>query len=132
MHMSPLFHTCNTKTTSEYLLRIAIALSFAYPPISALIDPTPWIGYIPTWISLISPVSETALLHGFGVFEIIIAIWILFGTRIRIPALIAACVLLFITVTNYTQFLVLFRDLALAFAALALALTCRCNEPEEG
>lgn len=109
------------RSSAEHLLRAAIALSLLYPPLAALGDPFSWIGYIPVWVLAIAPVSAETLLHAFGLFEVALALWLFFSVRVRVPALIAAAVLLFITATNPAQFPVLFRDLALALAALALA-----------
>lgn len=108
MHIVPL---------PQLLLRLAVAFSFAYPPIAALIEPDSWIGYFPAFI----PASIT-LLHVFGAVELILALWIVFGRRITIPALLAAFILLAIVVLNGAQFDVLFRDVSIALAALALAL----------
>lgn len=121
----------HARPLSEHFLRGAIALSFLYPPLSALADPIPWIGYIPAWALTLIPIDAEVLLHAFGLVEIVLGLWILIGRDIRIPAFAAAALLLFITITNPTQFLVLFRDLALAFAALALALHIpKTNSPQ--
>lgn len=108
----------------QLLLRFAIALSFAYPAIAALSDPESWLGYFPAFLP-----SSFLLLHAFGVLELIIAVWILFGTRIVIPSVAAAAILVAIVVFNIRQFDILFRDLALALAALALALQQLRTQP---
>ncbi|MES2994624.1 MAG: hypothetical protein V4681_01120 [Patescibacteria group bacterium] len=100
----------------ELLLRVAVAFSFAYPPVAALIDPDSWLGYFPAFMP-----SSIVLLHIFGAFEILIALWILFGRRIWIPSGIAAVVLLAIVAFNVNQFDILFRDISIAFAAAALS-----------
>ena len=102
----------------ELLLRLAVACSFAYPPIAALFDADSWIGYFPAFLP-----SSILVLHLFGAIELIIALWILFGRRILIPSVIAALLLLAIVVFNLNQFDILFRDIAIALAALALAAT---------
>lgn len=101
----------------QLLLRLAVAFSFAYPPIAALFEPDSWIGYFPAFI----PASLT-LLHVFGALEIAIALWIVFGKRIHIPSILAALILGAIVVLNGAQFDILFRDISIAMAALALAL----------
>jgi hypothetical protein len=101
----------------QLLLRLAVAFSFAYPAIAALIDPDSWIGYFPAFIP-----TSIILLHVFGALEIAIAIWIVFGTRIVIPCVLAALILIAIVVFNAAQFDILFRDVSIALAALALAL----------
>lgn len=116
-----MLHELRTRPLYEHLLRIAIAFALLYPPLSALGTPALWIGYIPAWLSNISPLSDFALLHVFGLIEGVLALWILCARNIHIPAGIAAGMLLFITFTNLNQFSVLFRDVSLALAALALA-----------
>jgi uncharacterized membrane protein YphA (DoxX/SURF4 family) len=107
-------------TASQWLLRIAVAIAFAYPPLDALSNPDSWIGYFPQFL-LNSGIPSTVLLHGFGVVEIIIAAWILSGWRIEWPATLAAFMLAAIVAFNSSQFEILFRDLSIALACLALA-----------
>ena len=109
-------------TIIEWLLRIGVAVAFIYPPVSAWFNPYAWVGYFPTFIIDASPLSELTLLHVFGAIEIVIGVWILFGKNIRIPSLAAAVSLLLIVAFNWSQMDVLFRDIAIALMALALAL----------
>ncbi len=108
-------------SVSELLLRIALALAFLYPPISALSDPYSWIGYFPSFLTDLAGSNAVLMLHAFGVVEAAIALWILFGKRIFIPSSIAALMLLAIIAFNFPQFPILFRDVSIALAALALA-----------
>jgi len=119
---------------SEALLRIALAFAFLYPAIDAFFDPTTWLGYFPTFVTsafhlIAIPLkwSDVVLLHSFGLFEIVLAVWVLFGRRVRIPAIIMAIMLFAIVGFNLdpSNFSVLFRDISIAFAALALAFTRR-------
>ena len=116
---------------SEALLRIGVAFAFLYPPIDAIIDPASWLGYFPSFVtnlfhivSLPLKLSDVVLLHGFGLFEIALALWLLFGKRVRVPAILMAVILFVIVGFNLdaSNFSVLFRDVSIAFAALALAL----------
>ncbi len=109
------------------LLRLGIALAFLYPPIAALSDPYSWIGYFPRFVTTL-PVNPLIILHAFGLLEVIIAFWILWGRRIQLPSLAAAALLLAIVAVNFGDIDVLFRDVALALAALALAFM---PEPSE-
>lgn len=108
----------------ELLLRVAIAFAFLYPPIAALSDPDSWFGYFPKAIQLL-PIDHALLLHGFGLLEVLIALWILFGKRIRVPSILATVILSAIVALHLKSFDVLFRDVSIALAALALALTDR-------
>ncbi|MCI0597764.1 hypothetical protein L0Y34_01695 [Candidatus Parcubacteria bacterium] len=109
--------------TADLLLRVGVAFAFLFPPINAFIDPYAWIGYFPAFMRDIVP--EMALLHGFGLIEIVIGLWILSGRRIFLPSIAATVMLLFIVIFNFGDFQVLFRDLPIAAAALALAVLHR-------
>ena len=62
------------------------------------------------------------LLIAWNIFEILLGGWILFGKKIFIPSMIAAVLLIVITIVNFAQIEILFRDIALGLAALSLAL----------
>jgi uncharacterized membrane protein YphA (DoxX/SURF4 family) len=105
--------------TADLLLRLSVAFAFLYPPVNAVIDPYSWVGYLPSFMRDLAP--EMLLLHVFGIVEVVLGLWILSGRRIFYPTLVAALLLLLIVVFNLGDFQVLFRDLAIAGAALALA-----------
>lgn len=116
-------------STSEGLLRIGLAFSFLYPAINAFFEPTTWLGYFPPFVTMLFhsiavPLkwSDVVLLHSFGLLEIALAVWVLFGRRIRVPATVMAIMLFAIVGFNLdpSNFSVLFRDVSIAFAALAL------------
>lgn len=106
---------------AHLVLRLGVAFAFLYPPIAAITDPESWLGYFPQFIRAL-PIDPLVLLHGFGVIEVVIALWILSGKNIRIPAALAALMLLAIVGFDWQNFSVLFRDLAIAAIAVALAL----------
>lgn len=105
---------------SQILLRIGIAISFLYPPFDGLTEPEAWIGYFPAFITKL-PIDSLTLLHGFEIIEVILALWILSGWKIKFPSIIAALMLIAIVAFNLNQFSILFRDVTIALAALALA-----------
>jgi uncharacterized membrane protein YphA (DoxX/SURF4 family) len=104
----------------DLILRAGLAFAFLYPPIDAIVDPATWVGYFPHFMQGLLP--EPVLLHGFGLVEVVIALWILSGRRIVWPCLMAAALLVAIVVTHQHSFDVLFRDLSLAALAVGLAL----------
>ena len=105
----------------ELLLRIALAFSFLYPAIHAVIDPYAWVGYIPGFVLAAIPVSEEAMLHAWGILEAALAVWVLFGRNVFVPALVMGTALVAVVVLNLGQFTILFRDLPIAGIAFALA-----------
>ena len=108
------------------ILRIGVAFAFLYPPISALSDPYSWIGYFPHFLR--GYVPDMVLLHGFGLIETAIALWILSGKRIFWPSLAAVAMLVTIVAMNGFEFELLFRDLSIAAAALALVVVSYPHE----
>lgn len=104
----------------ELLLRASLAFSFIYPPVAAWIKPYDWVGYIPTMLQDIVAPHTMLFLHGIGVLEILLALWIMFGKRIFAPSIVAGAFLVAIVIMNPTQFDILFRDVSLVGIALAL------------
>jgi cobalamin biosynthesis protein CobD/CbiB len=104
---------------STVLLRIAIAFAFLYPPFDSYFHPLSWISFFPPFMQ--GHVSDGMLLFGWGVLEVIIAVWILSGKKIFIPSLAATILLLAIVAFNLTMFEIVFRDVSLALVAATLA-----------
>ena len=84
-------------------------------------------GYFPPFAHGLLP--DAVLLHIFGVIEIVLALWILSGVKIALPAGAAALMLVFIVAFNLNQFEILFRDLSIAAGSLALALDAWYKKP---
>lgn len=105
----------------ELLLRGALAFSFLYPAVHALSDPYAWVGYIPGFVLAALLLEEEAVLHAWGVLELVLALWVLFGRNVFIPALAMGAALLAVVAFNLGQFTILFRDLPIAATAFALA-----------
>lgn len=101
-------------------LRIGVAFAFLYPPLRAIYDPVSWLGYFPHLLTSL-PIDTLVLLHGFGAIEIVLALWILSGRNIRIPAVLATLLLLVIVAFNWADIDIVFRDISIALMTLALA-----------
>ena len=106
-------------------LRIAVAFALLYPAVSAWFTPDSWIGYFPPFATSIVPIDGIVLLHLFGALEIALALWILSGVKIFWPSLATAALLFLIVGFNLSQMDILFRDLPIALAAIALALSAK-------
>src|SRR4051812_31953404 len=109
----------NYDRLAQFILRLGVAFAFLYPPINAWTNPSDWIGYFPPFTRGV--VDDMILLHAFGLVEIIIAVWILWGRNIFWPAAAATIMLVAIVVFNFNNFIVVFRDLSIAAAAFSLA-----------
>lgn len=111
------------KWWADLVLRVGVAFAFLYPPINALWNPESWIAYFPPFTR--GYVPDEVLLHSFGAIEVVIALWLLSGKKIFWPSLAAAAMLVAIVVFDFYNFEVVFRDLSIAAAAIALALMHR-------
>lgn len=104
------------------LMRLAVAFSFLYPAVSAWFDPYAWIGYFPALALTLAGNSTELLLHAWGAFETLLALWVVFAVRVYIPSTIMAIALMAVIIVNPGQFPILFRDVSIALAALSLAV----------
>lgn len=108
---------------ASLVLRAGLSFAFLYPPWNALSNPDSWLGYFPAFTRGVVP--DPVLLHGFGVMEVVIAVWILSGWRIFWPSTAATLLLLTIVVFDFSNFEVVFRDISIAAIGIALAIQNR-------
>lgn len=100
------------------ILRSALAFSLLYPAIAGFINPLNWVGYFPSF--LLNSFSGNFPLVVFGIFEILLALWILSGWKIVYSSSVVFAMLILILLLNLSQFIILFRDVPIALSALAL------------
>lgn len=113
---------------AHVLLRSSLAFAFLYAGVSGFLDPVSWVGFIPPFVGRI--VDPILLLTVFGIVEVLLALWLVWGKRTDIAAGISVLLLLGITLSSPGQFILLFRDLTLAGAALSLFFLDRERRPE--
>lgn len=106
--------------TAKFLLRAGLAFAFLYAAISGFFQPEAWQGFLPGFIFQFGLAPQLAL-SIFGILELILAAWLLWGVYLELAGLLAFLILLGIVVFNLPQLIIVFRDLSLAMAALALA-----------
>lgn len=107
--------------TSNILLRLALASVFLYAGASQFLNPFAWIGFIPTWLEY-GFITRELILYSNASLEILLGIAFLMGRWQKTVGWFAFLHLLLITLVNGTVgFLITFRDVGLAFAALAYA-----------
>ncbi len=109
-----------SEPTAHKLLRAAVAFAFLYPAIAGFITPTDWIGFVPRWVGNI--IAPQVFLAAFGILEILIALGVLLMRTPTLPSYAAAGILALIIIFNLGAFDVLFRDIPILLAALALGL----------
>jgi len=105
------------------LLKISVAFSLLYPAISSIVNPSSWIGFAPNWIEYILPKGLFLVL--FSIFEIVLAFVILFYKHTFYPSLLAMATLFGIVIFNIGAMDIVFRDISIGLAAVALAIMSR-------
>jgi hypothetical protein len=107
------------------ILRWGLAFVFFYAAIAALLDPQNWSQYVPTFVSAIIPTN--LFLAGFSFYQLILAMFLFWGKKIFWSSLLATITLASIVVFDFTVIDIVFRDIGLAFASLALFEMSRYN-----
>ncbi|MBI4086108.1 MAG: DoxX family membrane protein [Candidatus Liptonbacteria bacterium] len=106
------------KNLPSIALRLGLAFVLSYAAVSSLLEPQNWVGYFPRFLFSILP--ERFLLPGFSIAQIILAVWLLSGRRLKWASLVSAGMMAGITLFNLNLFEVTFRDVGLFFMAVAL------------
>ncbi len=102
----------------SFLLRVGIALTLLYAATAAFLDPTSWVGYLPAWVRSLVPAGP--LLATFSILEIALGLWLISGKQPRLAGMAAAATLFAITVANIQELDIVFRDIGLLAASLAI------------
>jgi len=95
-----------------------LAIVFLYAGIASLQHPLDWIVFLPHFLTRVA--TGSVLIRVFAVYELGLAVWLLSGKLLKYSALLCACTLAGIIVTNPSQLITTFRDIGLTFMALAL------------
>ena len=107
------------KSKAQFFLRFGIALVFLYAAIASFLDPQSWMGFIPSFIT--NHITRAYLLSIFSIYEIILSFWLFSGKKTFYAAILSSITLVGIIISNLSQFNIIFRDVAILFAAIALA-----------
>lgn len=106
------------KNSAGTILRWGLAFVFFYAAIAALLRPEIWLGYFPQF--LVNMLPPHLLLVGFSFYELILAGLLFAGRKLVWGSLLAAVTLGAIVVFNFMSLDIVFRDVGLFMAALAL------------
>ncbi len=101
-------------------IRSGIGFAFLYSAIAAFLNPNAWIGFLPNFLSFIAP--KESFLNLFGGFEILLALWLFSNKKIFYAAVISATMTSGIIIFNLGALDIVFRDVAILFSAVALAI----------
>lgn len=100
--------------------RFGIGFAFLYAAISGFLNPNAWIGFLPNFLTFIA--SKELLLPIFGVYEILLALWLFANKQIYYAAIVSAATMFGIIVFNLGSLDIIFRDVAIFFSAIALII----------
>ena len=106
-----------------FLLRLGIASVFLYAVIAATLEPFNWIGYLPQFLRNIFPAE--ILLRLFSAYQVVLSLWLLWGKKIFWASLLSIITFIAIITVNIGSLDIVFRDIAILFAALSLAVISR-------
>lgn len=104
----------------SFFLRAGLAVVFLYAAISALLNPQNWVGFIPQFIGNIIPPLIFLKIH--SIAEIILGLWLISNKKVFYAAVLSALSMFAIVVFNTGSLDIVFRDIAILFSAIALAI----------
>ena len=112
--------TCDYSKLTSFILRVVLAVPFLFAAIDATLQPEAWIGFMPLFFRNLLP--EALLLVAFSLHQAGLTFWLLSGWKTKEAAVFAALTLLIITAANITVLEIVFRDIGLLLAAVALGV----------
>jgi len=110
----------------SFFLRSGLAIVFFYAATSAYLNPQDWIGFIPQFVRNI--IDPTLFLHIHSAAEVILGLWLLSDKKTVYAASISALSIFTIIIFNPGALDIIFRDVAILFAAIALAILSYKNK----
>jgi uncharacterized membrane protein YphA (DoxX/SURF4 family) len=100
------------------VLRWGLAFVFFYAALSGVTNSEQWAGYIPRFVAGYFPLE--GILSVFGIYEVILALWLFFGKKLPWAAMVAFITLSVIVILTVDRLDLTFPSIGLALAALAL------------
>jgi hypothetical protein len=107
---------------TSWLLRVGLAFVLGYAATSSLLHPETFVGYLP---SVLPGAWATELLPIFAVFETLLAVGLMTDRYAYLASMLAGVTMVAIIAMNPDAFDVLFRNVAIACGAFALAVQAR-------
>lgn len=99
-------------------LRMGLAFVFIYAALISFLSPAEWIGYFPDLITALLP--DKIVVGAFSIYQIVLAVSILFKHDVTWPALLASLTLIAVIASNVSDPGTAFLNVGLALSALAL------------
>lgn len=104
----------------SFSLRAGLSIVFFYAAVSAFLSPESWVGFIPLFIRKIIDPLIFLKIHSIG--ELILGLWLLSNKRIFYAAILCSLSMISIIVFNFGALDIVFRDIAILFMSISLAL----------
>ena len=114
------YFSASRQVIVAFILRIALAFALLYSALLGFIHPFDWINYFPSFLRNIFP--DAVILNLFGLSELIIAAWLVWGKNIFIPSVIASFYFLASIVFNFAYFNGIFQNISILGIAIALSV----------
>ncbi len=108
------------REVASLFIRLALAVPFLYAAIAAMLQPDSWVGFFP--VLLRSLIPGAVLLGPFSLYEFGLVVWLFSGKKQFYAGIVAALTLIAITIANISLLDIVFRDVGLLLAAVALSL----------
>lgn len=110
---------------AEWSLRIGLAFSFLYAAVDGIKNPADWVSFIPADYTFFLNVYQALLLLNW--VQILLALWLLSGKRLVGASLVSVLFFAGLLFFNWAGLNVLFRDVSLLFASIALYFLAKSN-----
>ncbi len=104
---------------ARWFLRLGLAFVYGYAAVEIYLNPANFLKYIPPMVQNMIPTDIFLLV--FGIFEILLVLWLISGKKTEYAGLISFLLMVGIIIPNTAFFNVLFRNVAIALASLALS-----------
>jgi len=104
----------------SFFLRVGISSALLYAAFATFLNPIAWVGFLPSWIP--DGQLKLSLLMLWSVYEVLLSLWLLWGKKLVYSSSLAALSFLGIIVLNLTLLDIVFRDIPILFAAIALVI----------
>lgn len=101
-------------------LRLGLGFVFLFAAFSGFLHPQNYIHFIPELP--IHIMSKEMMLQFFEIYELALVAWLLSGKFLLYGAILSALTISFLTAVNLGDFNILFRNIAIIFGAVALAI----------
>ncbi len=112
--------TDSRKYLTDLILRLSLAFAFIYSALLGYLHPFDWIGYFPSILR--DHLATAVILNLFGLTEILIGLWFIWGRKLFIPSVIASVYLLSSILFNFGQFDIFFRNVSILGIAVVMSI----------